>query len=589
MRLYILLLLSLLAGSASAQLLPERVSFVTAFHGPPGGTGYLTVHEDRSGALIASPSWATNLRLLPIDFVGRTELEEFAPDRPRRHADLPGAARLVLQGGGGTLYHYERSLGGRSFFGFFRIGPEGRPRRLFELAGTGIAGGGDPFVGRIAVDPAGRGALIATTADAGGDLLEVDLIRGGVIDRTQGLAPRVFSDAGLWLADDWGLAVSDQGPLRFERGSNVDADFVPLPPGTGPFFSGQMVMSPGRTQALFTAGTGPTALHAFVVGRTGAARRLSQIAQALDGAGFLPEALHGPYMMVGDDGRLAAWRSIGPLSREIQMVRLGVANTPVEITGNAYFIDTLDEVGQLHGAFDPGKITLSVGELGAGGVIEKIDVFDAGFDAAGNPVLENRSLTSGDSTPRFDVPGTISPEQMYRLAGGELVLFDGKGDRLLGLDAGQSGIQVLQPDLKQLYGLERAGSDWLAAVRSSVGQKPGLLYRVSADLLTWTPLSGGGNNTAFADLTAADDGWLLLRAIVADTQHFVLRVDLYGNQVTNWASVPSSFQTPFGFSARGVGLFAEGPLGGPVLLRAWPISGGPFDLAASAGPGLILP
>ncbi|MEE8467425.1 MAG: hypothetical protein V3T22_03165, partial [Planctomycetota bacterium] len=295
------------------------MGFVTAFHGAAGGLGELGVYREHSGSLFLRPAWGRDLRLLPIDFVGRTQIEEHLLDRPRLRDDVPGASRLELPQQRGTLYHYQRQpANGDLRFGFFVIEPDGRPRRVHERVGTGPGGVDDPFVGRVAVDPAGQGLLVATTLAAGGDLIEVHLARGQATLRTAQLPPLVFSDAGLWLAPDWGFGVAHDGFYRFLRTPSDSADAVVFPGVAPGWFSGEAVCSPLHTFAATTAGAGPASQHVWIIGRDGPARRATRFPGNFSGAGFLPESPLGPYLAVSDDGALCAWRSEG-LRREAWM------------------------------------------------------------------------------------------------------------------------------------------------------------------------------------------------------------------------------------------------------------------------------
>ena len=104
---------------------------VSFFVGPPGGVGRVEIHDESGAGSPVTPPELANVRLLALDFVGRTRIGEFLPWKPRLRSDVAGAARLELQGGLGSLYRYERALPtGGAAFGFFVIGSDGaaRPR-----------------------------------------------------------------------------------------------------------------------------------------------------------------------------------------------------------------------------------------------------------------------------------------------------------------------------------------------------------------------------------------------------------------------------------------------------------------------------
>ncbi|MEE8468634.1 MAG: hypothetical protein V3T22_09275, partial [Planctomycetota bacterium] len=476
-------------------------------------------------------------------------------------------------------------------FGFFVIEPDGRPRRVHERVGTGPGGVDDPFVGRVAVDPAGQGLLVATTLAAGGDLIEVNLARGKATLRTAQLPPLVFSDAGLWLAPDWGFGVAHDGVYRFLRTplDSADAvDFPGVPPG---WFSGEAVCSPLYTFAATTAGARPTSQHVWVIGRDGPARRATRFPGTFSGAGFLPESPHGPYLAVSDDGALCAWRSEG-LTREAWMAPVKASPVPAtQPTADAFFLDTLDEVGQMNFRFSPVRLTVAVGGRDAAdGALEKMDLFDVSLDANGLPLFTNRTLSSGDAVVPFLSPGTIAPEVAHWMPGTKaLLILDEKGDRLLGLPAGQVGVTVLLNNAKELQVVEVAGSALLVGLRRSSGSKPGELFRTSTALDTpATQLPGGGDDTEFFHAVGDGIDTVALLAIVADTNEFVLRVDL-GTGVTEiWQAAASEYVTPLGFTRTGATAFAQGPSAGPVALRVWPRNRPAQNLQAPPGPGLVL-
>jgi len=94
--------------------------------------------------------------------------------------------------------------------------------------------------------------LVATTPDAGGDLLDLDLASGSHVDRTSAAAPQSFVPDGLHLAATWGVAGTDQGLLRFDRASSADAAPLPFPAVPTAFFSGQVALSRNGAWAVTT-------------------------------------------------------------------------------------------------------------------------------------------------------------------------------------------------------------------------------------------------------------------------------------------------------------------------------------------------
>jgi len=578
-----------LARPAHAQnpILPRPFDFACVLHGPPGASGTLWVYETQRGRPMHRPAWGTDLGLLGIDFVGRTQMEELLPDRPRRRQGLAGPARLELQAGMGQLYHHARASGGSQLFGFLWIAPDGRAFPRVELPGA--AGGAvDPFVARVALDPAGRTLLVATVPAAGGNLLEVDLTTGAVVDRTPSEPALTFSDAGLWLADDWGLGVAAQGVWRFSRAGDQPASRVPFPVDADPsFYSGQAVMSPARTAAAVTAGGAPGDLHVYVLASSGAARRATKVAGPLSPAGFLPESLHGPYLMVSDDARLAAWRTEGA-TREAHMAPvLAVPKDSVQVSADAYFLDTLDEVGQMDSSFDPKALTLLVGARSPNGEIENADVFRVTLDPAGTPQFQNVTKSSGDATVPFLSPGTITPEVSHRLpAGAGSLVYDSDGNRLLAItSAGQ--VQTLHADAKELQVVEPVGDQLFLGLRRESGNKPAEAYRVPLDLGGGlVALPGGGAGIEF--LQAASDGLGHVSVVRTDgVLMSLVRVDVANAQLETWAG-SGPFEGALGHDRAGSLLFTSGPATSHVTTYVWPIARPPFPLVTPSGPATLV-
>lgn len=577
-----LLLSCLLGATATAQVLPSPIELVAGLHGPAGGPGQLVVYDAIEGRALARPSWGGDLRLLDIDFVGRTQVEELLPDRPRRRADVAGAARLELPGGRGVLYRYVRSDAFGDRFGFLWIGPDGRPRPRVERAGVG--GVGDPFVGRVAVDPDGTTLLVATVAAAGGDLLEVELGSGEVLNRTWNVGPLAFSDAGLWIDEPWGFAVAAEGVWRFARGSNAPAAPVPFPADADPtWFSGQAVTSPARRFAAVTAGDGPTQQHVFVFGRVGTALRVTKQVGVLSGAGFLPESLHGPYLAVSDDGRLCAWRSEGAM-REVHTARVAAApQDAVQVSADTYFVDTLDELGQIGYRFDPTTLTLAVGERSPDdGTIEKVDLFAVVLDPADQPILENLTLTSGDTTAPFE-PGTISPEVAHRLPGDAgILVYDEDGDRLFAVDAA-GAVTTLLTQVKEIQVVETTADRLVLGLRREFGAKPGEVHALPLDLSgPLVQLPGGGPDAEF--LRGASDGVDRVALVSTDgVTESLARLAVGAGTSEDWSGA-GPYPGPLSFQRDGALAFGAGDPLAAVQLWSWPVNRAPVALGPGSAP-----
>lgn len=577
-----------IGGQASAGA-PRAATCVVVFHGQPGGPGDVRIYDDLTGAPLAGPAFLTQARLLPIDFVGRTDLTTFDHEFPRWRDDVPGAARLVLPGERGSLYHYARATPAGSRFGFLWLDPYGRPVVLGERPGTGAGGASDPYLRRIGVAPDGSALLVATTAPAGGDLLELELTSRRVLDRTPSHAPLHFSDAGLWLAHDWGFGVADEGVFRFARADSATAMELPYEPLSPPtWFAGEAVMSASRSFAAATAGAGPLAQYVWVFGAQGPAVPATRQPDALSGAGFLPESLDGPFLAVSDDGARAAWRSEGT-TRELYFARTLALEIATHVSADVNFADTFDEIGQVS-FFQPDEVTFGVGgrdEPLLGG-LEKMDVYTARIDPNGTLNIENRSLTSGDSVPPFQSVPQITPEQARALPAG-ILMHEDDHEQLIALRHGQTGIDLLLDEVKEVAWIEHAGTHLVVCLRRTFGSKPWQLVRVSADLTgTAVILDPGGPDTEFLTPAPGAGGWVgyLSRTL---TQDRARRVHAQSGVLETWNTTASTLTPPFGHSPLGHMLFTHGPGNGPSTFQLWPYGSATIGVQAPPGPGHVLP
>ncbi|HEX6882489.1 MAG TPA: hypothetical protein VF530_03850 [Planctomycetota bacterium] len=338
--------------------------------------------------------------LLPFDVQGRTHLDELRPDRPRIVSDVPGATRVRLPRGRGSLYHYRRATGGGAAFGYFVVEPAGRARALLERPGTGALGRDDPFLGHVSVDPRGEALLLATVPQAGGDLLQVDLVRAEVTNRTAARGPLRFHPQGLVLLSGWGLALADGGPLRFTRQQGADAQPVPLATGWPAWLGVGAVWSADESRVAFVGGEAPTSARVCVVGPGGEARWVSQSPRHLSGAGFLPEEPAGPTLALSTDGSLVAWRSEG-VYREGWVSEVARAGTvgELQITHDDNFEDTLNDTGVI--AFHaPRELTLLVGEDEGQGLVHA-DLFRIGIGTGGELAITALSGTNEEHRRPF--------------------------------------------------------------------------------------------------------------------------------------------------------------------------------------------
>ena len=569
--------------------LPALTGGVTLFQGPPGGVGNVLVIDPSGASAPQSPALLQQIRLLPIDFNGRTELEELAPGRPRYRPDVPLASRLELPQGQGSLYRYVRAdPSAPDRFGFLLVDAAGDARSIFEIDGTGTGGAIDPFVERIAVAPAGDAFLAATRLAAGGDLYEVGL-GGSVKLRSQGLAPLELSKAGLALHDAWGIAAGPAGVLRFDRAQPGDAQGVAFPAPAPTWFSGEVVLSPSGSFAATTGGSAPAAAFAFAFAPSGAAARVTSQALPLSGAGFLPESLHGPYLAISDDGTACAWRTEG-ITREAWLAR--VQQSTVHVTGNAHYDDTLDEVGQVRFKPTPNDrvLMMAVGERSKTGppVIEGLDFYDVSLNAAGQPQFANLSLTNGSAQPPYP-PSDLDPEFLRWIpATGELWLHNsdsGGGDLLAVKPTG--GIATLIANVKEVDMIEPAGPGFAASLRRSTGNKDRQVFTFASPTSAPVLVHTVPDLHLFQRPASRPDGWFAFVEVLP-TSELLWRVKVTGGGVQLLTSRPLFYGPALDFLPSGELAFnAGGP--SPSVFGLWPTPGLPKRLPIPPSQGFVMP
>ena len=456
------LLLGLTSTGAPADSIPVHL-------GDLASGGSLRSFDEASGFLLPADPALEGLRLLPIGLTGRLRQNDLLPGHARWLAAPAGLGRVKLPGGQGMLLRFERVLpGGGSSFGLLRVDPTGQVELHGERAGSGPAGDQDPYNAIVAVAPGGLEVLVSTRLEAGGDVLRLDLAAGSSLDLSAGMAPRDWRPASLRFGAGWVVAVAADGIYRGAPGGPLAA--VPLDT-TPALFTGELVLSPDRSHALTTAGSGPLALHALTLGLSGAARRVTSTELPLSGAGFEPEYACGPFLAVSNDGEYGAWRQLSAVPGGARELFVRGASAPassqaVHVTSDAVILDTLDEVGVLTMA-QPGTMVVAVGSQAPieDGGIEGIDLFQVDL-ATG--AMQNLTGTSGDLTEPFEAKGTLNPYRRNTLpgGGGELVFDDqssGTG-RLLHLMPSGS-LQVLEQEVRDVAFVEEIGDRVVVALR----------------------------------------------------------------------------------------------------------------------------
>lgn len=561
---------------------------LAVFEGEPDAFGRVVVFGERSRTERAAPARLDDLRLVGIAAAGSTQVERFVADRARPVDDLPGAAsRLVLPEDQGSLYRYERRVGADSVFGLLHVGIDRVPRPHAELLGLGTPATGDPLLAHVAVAPDGRSVLIGTRVEAGGDLLEVDLGSGSVVDRTEHLGPLDFSSMGLWLNADWGFAVASDGVYRFPREPGALAEQVPfpVPPAT---FSGYAVVSNNRQWAATAAGDDADHLLPFAFSKQGPAAGVGEVPVRIEAT---PASLLrlGPFLAISDDGALCGWRARAATSEAfLARVEPTPGQTPAQVTDDPFFVDTVDQVGALTFRAD-GKLTMAVGSTDPGGTlgIEQIDVFETVLSPAGDPVLTNRTMTGQEPEPPF-VPGTIDPEAIFNLPDlGGLIVLDGDSETLFGLESAGGGLTPLIADVKSIDFLVAASGRVLVGLRSAADPRPREVHRIDALDAMATLLAVDSPDSFYSGALLHDDTLLYRTAEL--TVDRVDRMNVLSGACESFPSGPGDHAGPIGVSLLHSALLSDGPLDGPRVHWVWRPGGVARALATPGTPGFVLP
>jgi hypothetical protein len=502
----------------------------TIFVGPPGGVGDVLMMTETADV---RPPELQGILLLPIECIGRTSATELRADLARLRSDIPGANRLSLPSQTGSLYKFRRAtaLGGANF-GYFVVTPQLEVRCVLEVRGTGPLQIDDPIPGKVAISAAGTALLTATTPEAGGNVLEVDLVAGCPVvpvDRTNLIEELDFSRNGLFLAEEWGFALTPTGAYRFDRTVDAPAEavmFAELPAWFGP----DVVASADGSTVAFAAGDDPTRAHIYVCRSTGPASRATQMPGPVAGAGFLPEDTLGPALALSTDGSHVAWCTSGAWTECFARETGATHQADVQVTRDDLFDDTLNETGVIS-FFDPDSFVFTVGWRD-GSELARADVYRADMGPSGALSVTNLTGTSGLLVPPFDY-GTLATAAGIRQTPdgqGWLTLDPGLG-RLLWIDSSGQAVEFLG-GVTSIELLEPAGDYLVAAVHRfpSADNPDGSLDLVQIP-------AGGGDATI---LVAPKGSTILHSQGWQDRNLFAAILDLGAGEWLGRITVPSS-------------------------------------------------
>lgn len=597
---------SVISGAAVALALTglaasaARAGQVSLLEGIGGGLSRVRVYDETTGNFLFAPTGLQRIQLLPLEVNGRTDLHEFRPGATRLRSDVPATTRAQLPNEQGSIYHYARPLAeGSRVFGFFQVLSDGTARSVLELPGIGPGGQSDPFVPRLAFAPAGDAFLVITVTAAGGNVLEVGLSAPvQVVDRTANVPPRRFYPFSLQLASAWGVCIGPRGVMRFDRPGPGNVDLVDFGAASAPTrFSGHVVLSANEQWIAFTAGGATPGLDVYVCGPNDVARVVTQSPMSITGAGFRPEALDGPHLAVANDGESCAWRTegvvLGALVRECWVGRAQAPVAPEQLSADAHFLDTLDEIGLF--AFRPGgKLFVAIGAQQTPGAnaLENTDLFTVDVPPTlTNITFANLSLSSGDATAPFLTAPTITIEHPSLLPDGSATWFgdtDGQHGTVSAVVDTQLGSTTILGNLKALSALEFvAGWAWIS-IRRSDNNNLYEIYRAPQNLSTPATLITSLANADYSRFAVRADGNVAYIAAQLTSQTLA-RVQLDTGVVETFSPSAAVYGPTLAITPAGGVAFSE-LTGGVPTFRVWPAAGGSaVVLQSTATSGCVLP
>jgi hypothetical protein len=467
-----LVALGALAGLASIGLAQGAI---VVFQGPAGGVGRLVVLDETTGVAAPAPAEFAAIELLPTEAAQRATLTEWLPESPRLGRNLGVATHIILPQARGAIYHHRRLAEDGLRYGYFLVRPAGSVALLHEQ--PALVGGGDPYAPKLAVSPDGLHVLAATRQAGGGDLFEIG-IDGVVANRTASAPPLRIGTDSLHLGATFGAAATGRGFVRFARTGGAQVTLVPYAPGESqPLHFNALAASLDGSHCVGIAGVSAQHAYPYVFGGAGPAHRAAAQPGTFTGAGFQPESASGPHLAVSNDGTQVVWRSLVPSASattgEAMLAPQGQGAPTQQVSGDAYVIDTLDEVG-LFGFRIDGALLVAIGEATPIGEVslQKADLYAVTQGPSG-PQFQNLSASSGDTS----VPFLAVPE--WDISGARL-LPDGSG-WMIDQQGGAPSIEHLSfagvrtplvQQLRRIQWLSHDGSGVLAIIQKDTSQRP---------------------------------------------------------------------------------------------------------------------
>lgn len=387
-----------LLGSPEAVAAPMPQETVFAIENAFGTHDLLGVDEVALTMNVLQPK----VELLPLKLAGFAKRDRLRLDLPRL-ADQGGSIAHVRLPELGSLYRYRVPATGDTRLALNRS--SGGLAILSNLVGQSSL----PSITEwVTVDTSGRFALVATEPAAGGDVLLIDMLfESPWINLTSFIPPLNVEGISLRLAGTRAWFVADDTLYRAELKLSVDAQPVTLPLLAGETLIPETAVSrDGRFLAVVTED--PLGLRRILIAPpSGDGRVLTPVPGDYDPP--LYDSPVGPLLALSNDGLRVGFRDQVAGSRELFVQRSLSPEPPKQITKDASFTDTIDNVGIL-GFTTEGLLIFAAGEgiaLGPDAHIEGADFFQ--INAYGGATEEplNITQTSGFPTAPFTDYGTL--------------------------------------------------------------------------------------------------------------------------------------------------------------------------------------
>ena len=384
---------ALLGVAATAPWTTAQQALLTRPAGP-GRYDIVAVDEVRLEAAAVHHG----LQFLDVGLAGFARSDRLRTDIPTPRTDGPPRIRLPSQG---SVYRVDVGDATR----LLRAGTDGATRVLYE--GRHVDGL-SALLPTLAASPDGQRLAVATRAEAGGDVVLVDTSgRPGPTVITGNFAPlHVLGDSlRIGPSDVWFLA---DGRLYHAdlRGASPQAHQVALPVTPGDVLLPETAMSADGC-VLAVVVEHPDGLRNIVtIDATDRVTEVTTVAQDYDLPAY--DDPEGPFLALSADGSVIAWRNT-VITKELFSRRVLSADPPQQVTRDANFADTLDNVGIL-GFIDQQILVFATGESDPDAAFDGADFFalDTSLGDTAEPV--NLSQTSGLTAPPYETPvGSSAP------------------------------------------------------------------------------------------------------------------------------------------------------------------------------------